>query len=212
MHQWRRNISAARLALLWIRHMANMRYSPRPLWLLQIARICVLEFFPFWRSAKYKYQLPKRWSGYGSRECEYATDGTQGSISSRGKRFFSSPKLQTDSAVYQSNYLMGAGVICLGVKQPGPEADQSPPPTTELRSEQTYAYKRPLCLSDVHMVHFSPYHLPYHSNNSHLFTQCTYKFLSSVTNKQRLFFQTEISSLSSPWSFSEFSEKQEENL
>lgn len=58
-----------------------------------------------------------------------------GSISRTGKIFFSFPKVQTDSAVYPSNYTMGAGVICLGVKQPRREADQSPPSITELRSE-----------------------------------------------------------------------------
>jgi hypothetical protein len=60
-----------------------------------------------------------------------------------GSRIFSSPTVQATSGVHPTSYTMGTGGSFLGVKQPGCEADHSPPTSAKVKKMWIYTSTPP---------------------------------------------------------------------
>jgi hypothetical protein len=55
------------------------------------------------------------------------------SFPGRGKRFFSTHRVQTGSGAHATSYPIGKGALSSGVMRPGREADHSPPSVAEVK-------------------------------------------------------------------------------
>jgi hypothetical protein len=81
------------------------------------------------------YYLPRSRGSSGSIVSDYGLDN-RGSIPDRGRRFFSSPYVQTGSGAHPASYPMGTGGPFPGGKaRPGRDTDHSPPSSAEVKNE-----------------------------------------------------------------------------
>jgi hypothetical protein len=66
-----------------------------------------------------------------------------------GWEFFSSPRCLAGSGAHPASYSIGTRGFSLGVKQPGCEADHSPPSSAEVKNAWSYTSTPPIRLHDV---------------------------------------------------------------
>jgi hypothetical protein len=67
----------------------------------------------------------------------------RGTILGKGKGFYIRPRIQIGSGAHPVSYPVGTGALSPGEHRPGHEADQSPPPSTEIKKEWSYTSTTP---------------------------------------------------------------------